>query len=178
MRLREGAWLLLLLPLSAAGESPETLLTCRKIESATERLACYDRVVDRATTELTPEAAPLPPRASSSPAGATAEAESDRAALRERGFGRSTEREDRVLREAYGAEEPPSEITADVVGVRRTGDQTVEFTLRNGQVWRQREAEAFALRAGDRVVIETGVFGGYYARRDGGGRRTSVKRVR
>jgi hypothetical protein len=166
----------------------ETLLGCRKLGADAERLACYDRVVDRVRAEMTPEDSPLAPVASSaatpppalradelSEEAPSAEAPEDRT-LRERLFGRSESEGARALRKTYGLE-TPDEISATVSEAMRGGDHLLRITLDNGQVWRQAETVKFSMRAGDTVQIEAGVAGAYYLRRNGNGRTIRVKRV-
>lgn len=170
---RAGAWLALLLPLSAAASASaeETLLGCRAIDDAGARLACYDRVVDRVSAKVAPVAPPTEPRASSPASGAA-----DERPRRERTFGRSPQATARELEESYGIE-TADELTAQVTAVRRGPDRLYVITLENGQVWRQAEAASFVIRAGDSAEIEAGALGAYYLRRNGKGRAIRVKRV-
>ncbi|HEY8123073.1 MAG TPA: hypothetical protein VII78_17255 [Myxococcota bacterium] len=172
---RAGRWLALLVPLSvaASGAAEETLLGCRKIEAADQRLACYDRVLDR-TQELTTPAAPLPTPLASSSASPPPD---DDAKAREGWFGKSSEKSTRALRASYGVE-PPRAIASTVATSHRGGDRLIEATLANGQVWKQADGVSFALRPGDRVAIEVGALGAYYLRRNGEGRSIRVKRIR
>lgn len=197
---RAGWWLALLIPLSAAAEAPESLLLCREIAGDAERLACYDRVVDRARAQLEPEAAQAAsgpatePRrtdpqtaasaggseAPSAPAAAVAatavRAEERSRSLGERWFGRSDSEDDRALRDLYGVSEV-EELEAEVAAISKMPDRALEITLVNGQRWRQKEAVTFPLRVGDRVEIEKGALGAYYMRRESGGPRIAVKRT-
>ena len=169
---RAGLWLALLIPFSAAGESEETLLGCRATESAEERLACYDRVVDRARESITPGALSGAPRASSS-----VPAEAADAGLQEALFGRPPAASAETFRKSYGVK-AASEISSVVHAVQRGGDRLLQITLENEQVWRQVDLESFSARVGDAVEIKAGALGSYYLRRVGQGRTTRVKRVR
>jgi hypothetical protein len=175
---RAGRWLTLLLPLSAAAAAAvadESLLSCRKIDGADERLACYDRVVDRTREALTAQAASAPSSGSASrtPVGL----EDADAALRERLFGRPAGDSERTLRETYGVDAPGG-IASKAAAVSRTADRRLELTLENGQVWRQAEGSFFSVRVGDSIVIESGALGAYYLQCNGKGRTVRVKRVR
>jgi hypothetical protein len=175
---RAGLRLALLVPLSVAGAAvaEESLLGCRRIDAAAERLACYDRVVDRARDELAPEAPPPEPQVSSVPAPRAEEAPEDRT-LRERLFGRSESEGAQALRKTYGLD-TPNEISASVSAAKLGGDRLLLITLANGQVWKQAETVSFSLHAGDTVEIEAGLAGAYYLRRNGKGRSIRVKRIR
>ncbi len=171
---RAGLWLALLVPLSVAvqASAEDTLLGCRKLDAAEARLACYDRVVDRAREDITPGAPEAAPRASSlEPTTA------DEQSLRERLFGRPPAESARALRKSYGVE-APQEIASKVAAAERGGDRMLQITLENGQIWRQVEYTSFALRTGDSVEIEAGLAGSYYLRRNAKGRSIRVKRVR
>jgi hypothetical protein len=171
--LRAGAWLTLLLPLAAAAESGETLLGCRQITDATARLACYDRVVDRAANAVEPEAPEMPPRVSAlQPNSPQAEQ-----SLRERLFGRSAEARDRALRDAYGVS-TASEIVAFATAVERGRDERLVVTLDNGQVWRQMESRVFLIRVGQQVRVREGALGAFYMNPVDGGRAARVQRTR
>ncbi len=167
-------WLALLLPLSVAASAAaeENLLGCRKLEAPEARLACYDRVVDRAQAQITPGAPEGEPRASS-----LEPTERDEKSVRERLFGRPAAESAQALRQSYGVE-APREIASKVSATERAGDRKLVITLENGQVWRQAETASFALRSGDSVEIEAGLAGAYYLRRNGAGRTIRVKRVR
>jgi hypothetical protein len=168
---RAGAWLALLLPLSAASAvaAEETLVGCRAIAEGGARLACYDRVVDRVVAE---EAQAAPVKPSVAPPNEAAEGERQR----ERMFGRSPAAKVRTLERSYGIE-TPDRLTARVAGVTRSADRLVVITLENGQVWRQSESGSFVIGVGDSAEIEAGALGAYYLRRDGKGRAIRVKRV-
>jgi hypothetical protein len=168
---RAGAWLALLLPLSAASAvaAEETLVGCRRIDDAGARLACYDRVVDRVAAE---EAQAAPVKASLALPTEAVDGEPQR----ERMFGRSSAAKARALERNYGIA-TPDRLTARVTGVTRSADRLVVITLENGQVWRQSESGSFLIGAGDSAEIEAGALGAYYLRRDGKGRAIRVKRV-
>ena len=169
---RAGLWLALLIPFSAASEPEETLLGCRANESAEERLACYDRVVDRARETITPGTLSGVPRASSS-----APPEAEDAGLQEGLFGRPPAASAEAFRKSYGVE-TARQISSAVSAVQRGGDRLLQITLENEQVWRQVDLESFRVRAGDSIEIKAGALGAYYLRREGKGRTIRVKRVR
>lgn len=168
---RAGLWLALLIPFSAAGESEETLLGCRATESDEERLACYDRVVDRARESITPGALSGAPRASSSVLPEAADA-----GLQEGLFGRPPAESAEAFRKSYGVK-AAGEISSVVSAVQRGGDRLLQITLENEQVWRQADLESFSVQAGDSIEIKAGALGAYYLRRVGQGRTIRVKRV-
>lgn len=168
--------------LCVGAAADETLLGCRAIESNSERLACYDRTLDRLSEELTPERspevartpAPAEPQALERAPGEAAAAEPD--GLRERLFGRSTSSTEETLRSAYGIDKATS-LVEEVGSVRRMADRQFEVRLVNGQVWRQTDAASFWVRPGDRVEIKSGAFGAYYMNRVDEGRSVRVTRV-
>lgn len=163
--------MVLWLPLSAAGQSADSLVACRAIAAGDERLACYDRVVDRARAELAPREREHGAPATAEVARGTPELPS----AAESGFGRSAQTAE-TMRRLYGVEEADS-LAGEVAALRKGGDRTLEITLTNRQTWRQKDSTAFSLKVGDRVQIERGALGSYYLRREQGGRRIAVKRV-
>lgn len=160
---------------SAAALAEETLLQCRKIAGDGDRLACYDRVIDRLDGASTrPEQAPggSTQAAASEPSGDSPQAQKRSDGL----FGRSAATSERALRETLGVERATSQPGV-VAAVRRLPDRHLEITLESGQVWRQADSERVHVRAGDSVEIEAGALGAYYLRSSSGGRSVRVKRL-
>jgi hypothetical protein len=167
---RAGPWLALLLPLSAtpSAAAEETFLGCRAIEDAEQRLACYDRVVDRLRAPAPPEAPAQEPRAAASEAPA--------ATASEQGFGRTMSQRAKAIVESFGSE-APEELASRVTTAQLTGAGLYVISLENGQVWRQEEAVSFRIRSGDTAEIKAGALGAFYLRRNGKGRAVRVTRV-
>jgi len=178
---RAGQWLALLIPLSAVvtAAEEESLFGCRKIEVESERLACYDRAVDRTREELAQDdeatiARNPSPEADSAPPSTGDDAD---AVLRERLFGRTAGENERTLRKTFGLDAADS-ISAKAVAVSRDAKRLLELTLENGQIWRQRDALTFVAHPGDTIQIKAGALGAYYMQRNGKGRMIRVTRVR
>jgi hypothetical protein len=144
---------------SAAAQSPtaqapmgrEALAACVAIQDPTARLACFDRTVPGFL------AAPVPaPNASTTP---VAPARPLPTALER--FGAERIPDDSPAKAAVSGPEGLDAITAKVTAVRESSSGRLSLTLDNGQVWTQSEAKALRVKAGDRVTIETGLFGSY-----------------
>lgn len=153
---RAGLWLALLVPLSAAAQ--DTLLGCREIEDAAERVACYDRVVDRISgrnASGAPEnGAPRTP-SSGTPADGGG-------APQDELFGRSRVESERTLRQTFGIQAPPAGIAVKVAALARAPDRTLVITLDNGQVWRQTVPMPYRLREGLEVRLYPSRWGDTY----------------
>jgi hypothetical protein len=166
-----GRWLPVLVialapPAAPAAESVDAALrSCRAEADDARRLACYDRIAERAQP-VAPQAAPAPkaaPPAAAAPAAATGAAVAEAAnpgAEEDFGLERAKERE-----EARRQEEKAralGELEASVTKIETRMDGLMTITLDNGQVWRQNRPDSrFRLKTGDRVRIQPGSLSSY-----------------
>lgn len=138
-------------PMAQAPMGREALAACVAIQDPTARLACFDRTVPGFL------AAPVQaPTASTTP---VAPARPLPTALER--FGAERIPDDSPAKAAVSGPEGLDAITAKVTAVRESSSGRLSLTLDNGQVWTQSEAKALRVKAGDRVTIETGLFGSY-----------------
>lgn len=73
----------------------------------------------------------------------------------------------------------PEAIVSPILGDFTGWTGKTVFRLENGQVWRQAESGDYYLPKDDAVaVIQKGVFGAYYLRIEGYGKRVKVRRVK
>lgn len=189
---------------AAAQSLPADLLACRDIAGADERLACYDRAVERradtagdvaddatddmaddmaddtAVASAPPPAAPAPAsaRAQTPPPAADAGAGSETAPLPspEELFGRDPVDIQRRMDVAAGREEL-QQITGEVVELIEITPDRIAFKLDNGQIWRQTVAGRFLLREGQEVEIRRATLGSYLMSRAGSSRSIRVERA-
>ena len=118
---------------------------CLELESPDERLACFERQVDEASSRgSTPAAsagvpAPSPPQSTTPTAVDVAD----------------LPREDA----ARGAAPSQSELVGYITSLRERAPNQYLITLDNGQVWLQRLAGRYTLRVGQRVRIYHSRFG-------------------
>ncbi|WP_141398452.1 MULTISPECIES: hypothetical protein [Microbulbifer] len=75
-------------------------------------------------------------------------------------------------------EEAPEQITAQVKAIQKGAYGKAIIVLDNGQVWRQNDSGRILWDAGDSVVVERGLFGSFFMKSTGGGRKIRVKRER
>ncbi|WP_237065455.1 hypothetical protein [Microbulbifer guangxiensis] len=75
-------------------------------------------------------------------------------------------------------EEAPEQITAQISEVQEGAYGKAIITLDNGQVWRQNDSGRVRWSAGDRIVVERGLFGSFFMKPAQGGRKIRVKRER
>lgn len=147
----------------AAGE--ERVEECARIESADERLACYDaafgveaEAVQRSAEELADESA----------AAATAAivvAPNDE--LDEDDFGFAKEK----------SETEGESLTSTITGLSKDAYKRMIFELENGQVWRQIEYKRVSVDVGEVAVIRHGSFNSYKLYIGNTKRWTRVRRV-
>ena len=122
----------------ASEESDAALRACRAESDDARRLACYDRVADRAQ-------AIVAPTADVAPAVLTAEEKFGRKGTMTRDEADRKEVEARAL----------GELQAKVTEIWTRSDGLMVVTLDNGQEWKQNRPDSFfRLRTGDTVKIQ------------------------
>ncbi len=168
-----------------------SVLDCRSLASAEERLRCYDGIVDdysaagagpgvNVPAELAPArpaepAAPAAePSGSASAAPPTADVPPEPPAAGATG---SAESYFGLPPEADGRERV-DQIEASIVELSLTSSGKFAFELSNGQVWRQTTTSSMRLAEGDVVVIRRGALGSHKLTKADTKRSMKVKRVR
>jgi len=153
----------------AAGPADE----CAAIESAQERLACFDAAFGTEVGALSEPAEAAPPSApdtgaqASAPASAATPSATPAASSDDAGFGL-----DKSMDELEG-----ESLSSNIVSVGKDGFDKLLFELANGQLWRQTEYKYFPVKAGQVAVISHGAMGSYKLYIDGESRWTRVRRV-
>ena len=141
---------------SFAAELTDELAGCRTIESESERVACYDSVVDQLGGH-----APL-----SEPDSPT----------QEELFGKNADDVRDAVEQATG-DQRIEKLTANVSKLRQVAPGRIVMTLDNGQVWQQTAAARLRLSEGDAVAIEEASMGSFMLRKDGSARSMRVRRI-
>ena len=144
-------------PLSGFAAEPSH--RCSAIDDASQRLACYDAAFGRPAAATTVSITPTPALAPAATATATATAAVDPVAQQRAEFGLSDA--------AKKARDPQQSAQAESItdtlaelGRRPTGE--LVFSLQNGQVWLQIEADTRTrVKAGDTVTIRKGALGSF-----------------
>lgn len=136
-----------LMAMPAAAKDPgASLRACRAEKDDAQRLACYDREVDRLGTQAaSPGAAPAAPAQTPEErfgrTGAMNREESDRKELESRDL---------------------SELHATVTEIWTRADGLMVLTLDNGQIWKQvRPDSLFRIKAGENVKIQPAALGSF-----------------
>jgi hypothetical protein len=125
---------------------------CMDIESAEERLACFETAVEDASDgriEREPSSSTIDDEPAASAEQPPAAADTARASRRD-----------------TRASEPPNESVGVIASLSTRAPNRYLITLDNGEVWEQRVAERYPLRVGQRVRV--------YASRWGDSRRLEV----
>jgi hypothetical protein len=147
-----------LIALPAGAMEEKALRACRALLDDAERLACYDREIDRATEKSVPAetAAQVPPPSAPAPAPAEEPASAEDRFGRDRAI--ENEQRERVHKESREL----GELKALVESIETRIDGLMTITLDNGQVWRQSRPDSlFRLKAGDAVTIQPGALKSY-----------------
>jgi hypothetical protein len=159
----------------AAQDALTEFAKCAAITDSAQRLKCYD---DAARAKSAP-AAPAPPAAApAKPAGTQAEK-----------FGLPAPPVPVTKVEQFGKPEPPppepeiTQITSSVIEFGKTPYGKAIFTLANGQVWRQLDADSSdvlipAVGSTMKVTIERGFFNSYNLIIDGRNGLIKVTRLK
>jgi hypothetical protein len=161
----------------ALADDPNGLAQCSSISNAAERLACFDRLANRASAKATPSSpAAAPPAAapvsaapvsaapvsaapvSAAPAAATpvpARASTDD------DFGLSKVQKQRKGAASGAPPEIKKTLTARVTGFRKGPDGRPRVLLDNGQSWEYEEDGDYLLAVGDSVTIQRASLGSF-----------------
>ena len=141
-------------------EFVSSVIDCRSVPSAEQRLQCYDSIVDaRAVSGNTTATSRSAMPASTATAAAAVDEESF-------GLPRVGKDDDRLDR-----------IEATVVKLSTTSSGKVAVVLDNGQTWRQTTSSSLRLSEGDEVVIRRRSMGSYSISKPDTSRSMRVKRV-
>jgi hypothetical protein len=145
-----GVLLAAIAPGLAAQELPAALSACRAEQDDAQRLACYDREIDRQVqAPAMGAAAPV-----ASPAIPTATAE-------ER-FGYQGELARKEKEKSGKKDQDLEELHSKAAGISKRLNGTLVVTLENGQVWGQNAPESyFPLEVGDPVRIRPAAMGSF-----------------
>jgi hypothetical protein len=164
-----------------AADTAAEVRQCTQLKDSLERLVCYDRIfMAPATVEMAPRqvapapapaaappvviAPPPPPPVVSTPAPQPAPAP-------------ATVPAPAPTRPAV--QETPNVIEAKIAGLKELRRELYVFTLDNGQVWQQGEAQGVLdVRIGDALVIRKGAFGSYLLELTKGSPRIRVSRLK
>lgn len=155
------AALALVLGATAQAESSAELARCAAIDSASQRLACYDQLAGRASAAVRPDAAPArasavatAPTAAAAAAAPASSAPAAPAAEPAGGiFGLSAT-------QRHLQPEGPSEIAATVTSLRGGAAGGTRIVLDNGQVWAVTAADMW-LTTGMKVTIRRASLGSF-----------------
>ena len=145
---------------TATADEPfvDAVLDCRPLESAEQRLQCYDDIVDGYA----------PGGAVAAGAMATAGAGSVEGEDPEYAFGLPPEQDD---------SEELRQIEATIVKITPISAGWVSIVLDNGHQWRQTNNSTIPLSVGDEVLIRRGIMGSHTLTKEGNSRTMKVKRV-
>jgi hypothetical protein len=158
----------------------EALTKCRQIEEITERVVCYDKIVDshfsmdssdRVETNPPPETTLLP-ETSSPPEINKSNAVPDAQSL----FGKHDAEAKRIV-ETSVAIKQIDQIEAKVTDVRKSAYKKLTVTLDNGQIWRQLDNQRMPLKSGETVIIRAASLGSFLMEKQSGSSSIRVKRV-
>jgi hypothetical protein len=161
-------------------ELPQEMIDCRAMPSATERLDCYDQLVDAHTVSTSRPAAAAPAEKASpdaaAPPVAAANTEPAVSVSQEALFGKNAEQIRQSVQESTGTDEI-DQIAARISKIRKSGTGYVVITLDNGQVWQQSDSSRLRLSDNDEVTIRRAAFGSFMLRKAGGKTTMRVKRI-
>ena len=157
-----------------AGSDSE-LLECQAIQTDTARLACYDKAMGRATSEMT-----AVPESVATQDTAIEDSDSEQETISdidpEELFGISANETEKVIEEAIGIESIDA-IEARVTEVYRNPVGKLIVVLENQQRWKQLDSKHLRLAPGEEVRIRRGAMNSFLMAKSGGGLSIRVKRT-
>ncbi len=159
---------LLFLFVQPALADEETLTQCRQIDEITERVACYDKIVDSHVPVDSSDSAEI----STPPESAESNTVPDSQSL----FGKNDAEAKRIV-ETSMAIKPIDQIEAKVTDVRKSANKKLTVTLDNGQTWRQLDNRPMPLKSGETVIVRKASLGSFLMEKQSGSRSIRVKRV-
>lgn len=180
--------LLFLAPPALTAE--EALTKCRQIEEITERVVCYDIIVDShvpmdssdsAEISTPPESAesngvPMDSSDSVETSTPSESAESNAIPDAQSLFGRNDAEGKRIVETSLAIKQI-SQIEAIVTYVRKSANKKLTVTLDNGQIWRQLDNQPMPLKSGETVIVRKASLGSFLMEKRSGSRSIRVKRV-
>ena len=151
----------------SAGSFEESVAACREIASATQRVSCYDAVVDsrpgNKSKAVEKEVVAVTVKTRTLPTSQSL-------------FGQADADAKRQVEEAVNIEQI-SQIKAAVTRIDKAANNQLLLTLDNGQRWRQMDNQRTRLSVGDTVVIRKASLGSYRLEKEAGNRKLRVRRV-
>lgn len=149
-----------------------TLLECRQIVNADERLVCYDGISDPLiVTEafhkdlIARKVGPLDDTTAFP--GALDE---------ESLFGKGETEAKRIVEKSLNIK-PLEQIQAKIINVEKTAHKKLIIVLDNGQVWRQIDNQPMPLKSGELVIIRAAKLRSYFLQKQSGSGSIRVKRL-
>lgn len=173
-----AAWLTIAatvgLPLAQAQAEEQAQENCTLIESARERLACFDRVFprdeDTVLPEITSEVIRAPDTLGQEPTVPAQAPDAPQSGPRPKESGGFF---DKALFEW----KENVEFTATVAAVKAEESKRMVFRLDNDEIWMQASARYVPIKKGDTVTIKSGRIGGYVMRNQNN-TSTRVQRIK
>ncbi|GEA10206.1 hypothetical protein [Alteromonas sp. KUL49] len=157
----------------------EALSKCSATENSLQRLVCYDRVVKdmnqyegldteaARTITASPVYTPVAPQRPLPQQPSVAQRPAP-----------PSEQDEFGLEHKRDTDEMAQGQSSVIAQVKKNAYRKYEFTLNNGQVWRQTDDSSIKLEEGIAVQIERGVLGSFFLSIDGLNKRMRVKRIK
>ena len=177
MRNRALVLLVSVLPFSAFLAQAETvgeaLAKCSETKNSLQRLVCYDRV-EKQVNRLSGAQAGIPvamPKASNAPAVSAERrrVETVSQAPKEKQFGLEHKVKTETLADTFAGK---------ITKIAKTARGKFVLTFNNGSVWQQTTDTTLKVKEGETVIIERGLLGAFYLKKEGINKRMKVKRVK
>lgn len=157
----------------------DRVIACANEPDDARRLACYDSAMAKVKTPVSEtQPAPAPTAATKPAVPEPAARPAVPATADDFGVnGSAVARQRRSEQEQEKSEAEPRSLSAEVTEVTKQPLGQLVITLKNGQVWMQKDAERyFPVKPGDQVTINAGTLGSFHL--VNGKRSTRVTRVK
>ncbi|MBQ4827709.1 hypothetical protein J8L84_00290 [Alteromonas sp. MMG017] len=151
----------------------EALAKCSETKNSLQRLVCYDRV-EKQVNRLSGTQAGIPiAMPNSTPAVASERRReapvSQTPAPKDEQFGLEHKVKTETLADTFAGK---------ITKIAKTARGKFVLTFNNGSVWQQTTDTTLKVKEGETVIIERGLLGAFYLKKEGINKRMKVKRVK
>jgi hypothetical protein len=160
-----GLLLILASPFGIANTLLDKLSLCTKNKDDTQRLACYDEVVDK-NVNTQPKQYKVKHQA---PLQDITTEQEDNTNQQQAEFGQENDLRSKGF---------INQLQATINKIEKTVYGKLVITLDNQQVWRQTDSTRLNLRKNNVIIIERGAFGSFFISKENANKRIRAKRMR
>ena len=158
------AFTLLISQSALASSLQQQLSTCSAVDNDIVRLQCFDKLSS------------IPALASAAAMKATTTTKSSKPSVNN---AQLVQNKNEIFGfEAQQTRLTPEQLSVTVSSISKGVRGQLTFTLKNGQVWKQKDNTSFRLKADKQVYIKKGALGSFFLGQEGRNKKIRVKRLK